>query len=114
MRQGNFVYIGIPLKKTTASCDQLCLLLKYCTAMGYLKAASTVPFNFPLHNFQKWDCRCRRAYSFGIGEVLQMHPIASHLVVKRNLVVKIGYVDFSNMFKDLVFGKDYLKGGKFD
>ena len=23
----------------------------------------------PLHNFQKWDCRCRWAYSFGIGEV---------------------------------------------
>ena len=24
----------------------------------------------PLHNFQNWDCRCMRVYSFGIGEVL--------------------------------------------
>ena len=29
----------------------------------------------PLHNFQKWDSRCRWAYSFGIGEVwwMDMH-----------------------------------------
>ena len=27
---------------------------------------------FPLNNFQKWDCRCRWAFSFGIGEVWWM------------------------------------------
>ena len=27
---------------------------------------------FPLHKFQKWDCRCRWAYSFGIGEIWWM------------------------------------------
>ena len=23
----------------------------------------------PLHNFQKWDCRCMRVYSFGIEDI---------------------------------------------
>ena len=27
---------------------------------------------FPLHNFQKADCRCQWAYSFGVGEVWWM------------------------------------------
>ena len=43
-----------------------------------------------------------------------MHPTASHLVVNRNPMVKIGQVVFSSKFKELVFGKGYLKGGKFD
>ena len=43
-----------------------------------------------------------------------MHPTASHLVVNRNPIIKIGQVVFSSKFKDLVFGKDYFKGGKFD
>ena len=30
---------------------------------------------FPLHNFQNWDCRCMRAYSFGVGEVWWMHSL---------------------------------------
>ena len=43
-----------------------------------------------------------------------MHPTASHLVVNRNPIVKIGQVVFSSKFKDLVFRKDYTKVGKFD
>ena len=43
-----------------------------------------------------------------------MHLTASHLVVNRNPIMKIGQVVSSSKFKDFVFGKDYLKGGKFD
>ena len=43
-----------------------------------------------------------------------MHPTASHLVVNRTPIVEIGRVVFSSKFKELVFGKGYLKGGQFD
>ena len=43
-----------------------------------------------------------------------MHLTVSHLVVNRNPIIKIGQVVFSSKFKDLVFRKDYFKGGKFD
>ena len=56
--------------------------------MGYLKGALAVHFNFLLQDF---------SLKFGIVEVLQMHPIASHLVVNRNLKVKIGQVFFSSV-----------------
>ena len=43
-----------------------------------------------------------------------MHLTVSPLVVNRNPIIKIGQVVFSSKFKDLVFRKDYFKGGKFD
>ena len=43
-----------------------------------------------------------------------MHLTASHLVVNNKPRSEIWSRVFSSKFKDLVFGKDHLKGGKFD
>ena len=44
-----------------------------------LYAAISLYLYFPLHNFQKWVCRCQWAYSFGIGEdwIMIQTPMSS-------------------------------------
>ena len=54
-----------------------CASLKMYTHGGFDRCSGcTLEFPsaelFPLHNFQKADCRCQWAYSFGLGEVWWM------------------------------------------
>ena len=47
-------------------------LIRTGVVLWSLKGAPVVHCNFPLHNCQNWDCRCMRAFSFGIGDVWWM------------------------------------------
>ena len=85
LRQGNSVYTGSPKFKTTTLSQfwSAVPMKQLYSHMGFERSSGCTQL-FPLPYFQKWDCRFRWAYSFGIGEVWWMSPpLVRDVVVTR-------------------------------